>query len=122
MKKTISIFCIFVLIIISIVNISYLAAPNRGFKLAVKTPQGNQIYLYKSSYALVIGNSNYSNGWELIHGAIQGVKEVAKTFEKHGFNITLKTDLTRVEFSRAINELSLKYGSAEDNRILLCRS
>ena len=118
MKKKSAIFCIFVLIITSLANINYLAASDRGLKLTVKTPKGNRIDLYRDSYALIVGNSNYSNGWEPIPGAIQDVNEVAKALEKHGFNITLKTDLNKNEFSRAINEFSLKYGNAEDNRLL----
>jgi hypothetical protein len=118
MKRGSSLFYIFVLIIISIGNIKYVAASDRGLELGVKTPQGNRIDLYRDSYALIIGNSNYSNGWEPIPGAIRDVKEVAKALEKHGFNITLKTDLTKDGFNRAINEFSLKYGNAEDNRLL----
>jgi hypothetical protein len=118
MKKRSGLFCIFILIIISLVNINYLAASDRGLKLTVKTPNGNRIDLYRDSYALIVGNSNYSNGWEPIPGAVQDVNEVAKALEKHGFNITLKTDLNKDEFSRAINEFSLKYGNAEDNRLL----
>ncbi len=118
MKKRSNIFYIFVLIIISLVNINYIAASNRGLKLTVKTPKGSRIDLYRDSYALIVGNSNYSNGWEPIPGAIQDVNEVAKALEKHGFNIILKTDLNKDEFNRAINEFSLKYGNAEDNRLL----
>ena len=118
MKKINRIFCIFVLIIFSFVNINYLAASNRGLKLSVKTPKGNRIDLYRDSYALVIGNSNYSNGWEPIPGAIRDVNEVATALEKHGFTVSLKTDLTKEKFSRALSEFSLKYGRDKDNRLL----
>jgi hypothetical protein len=119
MKKESSVFCICISIIISIVNTNYLAAADdRGFKLAVKTPKGDLIDLYRDSYALIIGNSNYSNGWEPIPGAIRDVKEVADALEKHGFKITLKTDLTKDEFNWAINEFSLSYGNEENNRLL----
>jgi len=118
MKKRSRIFCIFVFIIFSFVNINYLAAANRGLKLTVKTPKGNRIDLYRDSYALVIGNSNYSNGWEPIPGAIRDVNEVATALEKHGFTVLLKTDLTKEKFSRALNEFSLKYGRDKDNRLL----
>jgi hypothetical protein len=118
MKKINRIFCIFVFIIFSFVNINYLAASNRGLKLTVKTPKGNRIDLYRDSYALIVGNSNYSNGWEPIPGAIRDVNEVATALEKHGFTVSLKTDLTKEKFSRALNEFSLKYGRDKDNRLL----
>ena len=118
MKKRRVIFCIVFLIIISLANINYLSASDRGLKLTVTTSKGNRIDLYRDSYALIIGNSNYTNGWDPISGAIRDVTEVAEVLENHGFNITLKTDLTRQDFSRAMSEFSLKFGKDKDNRLL----
>lgn len=93
-------------------------ASERGVSVTLTTSEGNRIELYRGSYALIVGNSNYTNGWDPIPGAIGDVNEIAKVLEKQGFNVTLKTDLNRNGFSRAISEFSLKYGKAEDNRLL----
>ena len=93
-------------------------ASERGLSVTLTTSEGNRIELYRGSYALIIGNSNYTSGWDPIPGAIRDVNEVARVLEKQGFNISLKTDLNRDGFSRAMSEFSLKYGKAEDNRLL----
>jgi hypothetical protein len=93
-------------------------ASERGVSVTLTTSEGNRIELYRGSYALIIGNSNYTNGWDLIPGAIRDVNEIAKVLEKQGFKVTLKTDLNRNGFSKVINEFSLNYGKAEGNRLL----
>ena len=118
LKRT-AIFAIAIFLFFIIAGVSNFGAAERGLKsVAIETTQGERIELYKDSYALVIGNSNYTHGWDLIPGAIRDVNEVATALEKHGFAVTLKTDLTKEKFSRALNEFSIKYGRDKDNRLL----
>ena len=42
----------------------------RGMKISVRTSAGEHIELYNASYALVIGNGNYTNGWDPLPGAL----------------------------------------------------
>ena len=90
----------------------------RGMKISVRTNAGEHIELYNASYALVIGNGNYTNGWDPLPGAMQDVKEVAETLKTHGFNVTLKTDLTTDEFNEAFLTFVLEDGADENNRLL----
>jgi len=39
-------------------------ATSSGIKVTAITPQGKNILLYRASYALVVGNGNYTNGWD----------------------------------------------------------
>ena len=115
MKKiTFSIFAIIFSIMASVPN---QLAYERGVSVTLITLEGNQMELYRGSYALIVGNSSYTNGWDPIPGAIRDVKEIAEVLKEQGFNVTLKTDLNRIDFSRAMSEFSLKYGKAEDNRL-----
>ena len=91
---------------------------SRGMKISVSTSAGEHIELYNASYALVIGNGNYTNGWDPLPGALQDVKEVAETLKTHGFNVTLKTDLTADEFEDAFLTFVLEHGADEANRLL----
>ncbi|MGD8763347.1 MAG: DUF1566 domain-containing protein [Desulfobacteraceae bacterium] len=116
MKKII--FGISTLIFIILISAPDQFASERGLSVTLTTSEGNTIELYRGSYALIVGNSNYTNGWDPIPGAIRDVNDVARVLEKHGFNVSLKTDLNRDDFSRAMSEFSLKYGKAEDNRLL----
>ena len=91
---------------------------NRGMKISVRTSAGEDIELYNASYALVIGNGNYTNGWDPLPGALQDVKEVAQALKTHDFNVTLKTDLTADEFEDAFLTFVLEHGADENNRLL----
>ena len=91
---------------------------SRGMKISVRTSAGEHIELYNASYALVIGNGNYTNGWDLLPGALQDVKEVAQALKTHDFNVTLKTNLTADEFEDAFLTFVLEHGADETNRLL----
>ena len=90
----------------------------RGMKITVRTEAGQDIPLYNNSYALVIGNGTYTNGWDPLKDALKDVKEVATALEKHGFNVTLKTDLEKVEFENAF-ETFIRNGRRDENSRLL---
>lgn len=91
----------------------------RGMKtITVHTKEGKAIELYKDSYALVIGNGNYTNGWDPLDGALKDVKEVETVLKKHGFHVTLKKNLTKAQFDRAFAEFVLTSGEDPNNRLL----
>ena len=96
-----------------------LSQTNRGMKtITVHTKEGKAIELYKDSYALVVGNGNYTNGWDPLDGALKDVKEVETVLKKHGFRVTLKKDLTKAKFDRAFAEFVLESGADMNNRLL----
>jgi formylglycine-generating enzyme required for sulfatase activity len=90
----------------------------RGMKpIKVRTRIGKEIELYRDSYALVVGNSSYTKGWNPIGGALQDVEEVAAALKKHGFTVTLEKDLTKPEFEDAFEKFVTE-GRDENNRLL----
>ncbi len=90
----------------------------RGIKIELKTPRAKTTILYRDSYALLIGNGNYKNGWDPLPGALRDVNEVASALERQGFKVTLETDLTRPAFNRVFGEFILTHGEDRDNRLL----
>ena len=106
------------------VTIQLIAIPEgttqRGMNITVHTEDGEEIPLYKDSYALVIGNGDYSakNGWKPLPGAVNDVKEVTAVLERHGFDVTLKTNVTTIEFNKAFSEFIHEAGKDKDNRLL----
>ena len=91
----------------------------RGMKpIIIHTKVGKAIELYKGSYALVVGNGSYTNGWDPLYGALKDVKEVETVLKKHGFHVTLKQDLTKAQFDRAFAEFVHRSGKDADNRLL----
>ena len=103
-----------------LITIRYLFSQTaRGMKtISVHTKTGKEIQLYKDSYALVIGNGNYTNDWDPLDGALTDVEEVETLLKKHGFHVTLKKDLTKAKFDRAFAEFVLKSGEDANSRLL----
>ncbi len=110
-----SIFCSAILLIITTELFS-----QRGMNVPVRIESGEEFSLYKDSYALVIGNGAYpvKNGWNPLPGAVEDVKEVAEVLERHGFNVTLKIDVTKSEFNKTFSEFIYESGKDKDNRLL----
>jgi len=105
-------------IILSLLLAGNLPAKQRGIRVTAKTPSGKEIPLYSNSYAFVVGNGTYTNGWDPLPGAIRDVKDVARALKENGFNVVLKTDLTRNEFNQAFGRFCYKFGRAKANRLL----
>jgi len=95
-------------------------ATQYGMKIIIHTEDGEELPLYKDSYALVIGNGSYSsqNGWQPLPEAVNDAKEVAEVLERHGFNVTLKIDITTTEFHKAFSDFIYKSGKDTNNRLL----
>ena len=96
------------------------ASAQRGMNITVYTENGEELPLYKESYALVIGNGTYpaKNGWKPLPEAVNDVKEVAEVLKRHGFNVTLEIDVTTAEFHKAFSDFIYKSGKDQDNRLL----
>ena len=103
-------------IVLSLLFASVLPAAQRSIKVTAKTPSGKAIPLYTGSYALVIGNGDYTKGWDPLPGAIRDVKDVARALQENGFQVVLKTNLTRSGFNRALGDFFYKYGRNKTNR------
>jgi hypothetical protein len=95
------------------------AQPERGLQIGTITDaQGNEVMLYKESYALVIGISNYTNGWLNLPGVARDVPEVKAALEAQGFNVTTKMNLNRNALEQALTEFINQYGQNPENRLL----
>lgn len=82
------------------------------------TPNGKEIKRYQESYALIIGNGNYSLGWDPLPGALKDANEVTIALKNNGFNVTTKKDVTRDGFEQAFGEFALINGKNKNNRLL----
>jgi len=96
---------------------STLLIAQRGMK-RVRTSEGNEITLYKASYALVVGNGNYAAGWDPLPGAIRDVDDVADVLEKNGFMVTLLKNANKSTFLSYLGDFTYKYGQEENNQLL----
>jgi formylglycine-generating enzyme required for sulfatase activity len=94
--------------------------PQRQTQITLYTEDNTELIHYNDSYALVIGNGAYpvQNGWQPLPEAVNDAKEVAEVLERHGFNVTLKTDITKTEFDEAFSDFIYTSGQASENRLL----
>lgn len=89
-------------------------------QITVHTDDGTELPLYAASYALVISNGDYiaEHGWEPLPTAANDAQDVAEVLERHGFNVTLKIDVTKAEFNQAFLDFIYTAGADKDNRLL----
>ncbi len=78
-----------------------------------------EVRLYRASYALVIGNDNYTNGWPRLSMAVNDARIIAEELKRQGFDVTLKTDLKSAELDQALREFFIVKGDDAEARLFL---
>ena len=91
-------------------NISFADEPN---------DEAEVIKLYNKSYALIVGVSEYNNGWPKLYGVKKDVAAVQQALEKHGFTVETVMDPDDIELDRAYKDFINKYGLDPENRLIL---
>lgn len=93
----------------------------RGVEIKVKKANGQtaDVQLYAGSYALIIGNSEYANGWERLSGVKADVAAVQNILERHGFQVETEENLTSERFEARIRRFINDYGFDRDNRLII---
>ncbi|MEE2717953.1 MAG: caspase family protein [SAR324 cluster bacterium] len=96
------------------------SAETRGVKrVEIKTQAGELVGLYEQSHALVIGVSDYTNGWPKLPGVRKDVKAVAAAIESHGFNVEVVEDAKDYDaLDDAFTGFIRRHGRKAENRLL----
>ncbi len=74
--------------------------------------------LYSQRYALLIGASNYNNGWDTLRGVATDIELVKKMLEGLGFNVFVKMDPDNVELRDAYSNFIAEYGGDSESCLL----
>lgn len=82
-------------------------------------PVIERVRLYKYSYALVIGNDKYNNGWPALSNAIKDAKMIATALKNRGFEVTLKSNLSSKELKETLDDFVFEKGQDKDSRLLI---
>ena len=94
-------------------------AQERGIvPVPIKDKSGNQVGLYKGSYALVIGVSNYGEHWPTLKGVRDDVRVVSDTLNSQGFKVLLVENPNYAELISKMNTFIRDYGFDPQNRLL----
>ena len=83
--------------------------------------EGQETILYNNSYALVIGNSEYSDaGWDDLPGVKKDLKAIKEVLESnHDFQVEVKENLSERQFENAIEDFIEQYGQGTNDRIII---
>ena len=97
------------------------AQTNRGVGVRVKGSNGQttEVKLYDGSYALVISESIYTNGWDALAGVASDVIAVRQILERGGFKVETAENLTRQQFDERLRKFIDDYGYQPNNRLLI---
>lgn len=87
--------------------------------LVVLTGNTEASEIYRSSHALVIGVSEYENGWSNLPGVRSDVAAVSNLLRQHGFQVESVIDRGRPEICRALEEFLQDHGNDPANRLLI---
>lgn len=79
---------------------------------------GKTVPLYKGSFALIIGESDY---WYMkkLPGVVNDVIEVKKALENQGFSVTIALDQAKPQLEKSISDFIARYGQEVDNRLII---
>lgn len=110
-----------IVIIVIVTFISFISGhtQTRGLRIQTKAVTGENIQLYNNSYALVIGVSNYTNGWPKLPNAVSDARDVAKELEQKNFNVSLVLNPSKVELEKKLNDFIFTYGSDPNDRLII---
>ena len=91
-------------------------AQTRGVKIVGLG--GQTIVDYKASYALIVGMSHYTSGWDVLDSIPGELQEVEDMLESQGFHVEKHLDLTGISLKRTFEDFINKYGYRSENRLL----
>ncbi len=81
--------------------------------------QGSQILSsYSGSYALLIGESQYTNGWSTLESIPGELAQVEDVLRKQGFKVEKSLNLNAEQLGNRFKTFINDYGFDEDNRLL----
>lgn len=116
MRRTI-ICILFILSFVFLVPLSQ-AAQTKGIKVVIKDQSGRKVGLYKGSYALVIGISNYTAGWPKLESVPDEINRVETALKEQGFKVVKVLNPSSDQLENAFEDFIDKYGFDENNRLL----
>lgn len=94
------------------------SAQDRGFVRIKESPKAESQVLYERSFALVIGNSDYRNGWSSLPGVHADVSEVSRTLTKVGFKTLIGVNYSKQQLDSAFSNFIATYGNEQNTRLL----
>ena len=94
-------------------------AQERGMKPIQIEVDGQATPLYQQSHALVIGVSDYTNGWSDLPGVKRDMETVKSILEQHDFNVTLIENPDKDQLKKAFDDFISNYSREYNGRLVV---
>ena len=115
--RKISIYILFFVSFVFLVPLSQ-AVKSKGLEVVIKDQSGRKVGLYKGSYALVIGVSNYTAGWPKLESVPDEINRIETALKNQGFHVVKVLNPTSEKLENAFEDFIDKYGFDKDNRLI----
>jgi len=89
-----------------------------GGPVTITDTNGSKVLSYSGSYALVIGQSDYTAGWSKLSNIPRELDKVEAVLKDQGFVVDRKSNLNSEELQKAFENFIKKYGYYKNNRLL----
>ena len=111
--------CCLVLSVIFCSQSSLAVDEDRGYqKMKILSSQGGKVRLYKESHALLIGASEYREGWPRLEGVKNDIEEFSAILQDQGFHVVIVENPSHDQMIEAFTDFINRYGLDPDNRLL----
>ena len=88
-------------------------------RIEISDETGRPMTLYKGSYALLIGVSEYTNGWSDLESVPEELDRVEAMLDRQGFKVTKQLNPNKRELWSAFTDFIDAHGYNEENRLLI---
>lgn len=87
-------------------------------QILLPNEQGQNVQLYNKSYALIVGEVHYNNGWPALRGVQKDIDAVRQALEKQGFIVFTVIDADHKQIDATYRDFINKYGMDPENRLI----
>ena len=116
--RRLALWCL-ILSVIFCSQLSHAVDEDRGYqKVKILNSQGRKVSLYKESHALLIGASEYKNGWPKLEGVKNDIEELSALLKGQDFHVVVVENPSYNQMIGAFTDFINRYGLDPDNRLL----
>ena len=113
------IFSLFLTLLLVSCTATDIKPDNRGVSVvSITDTNGSKVLSYSGSYALIIGESDYTAGWSKLNSIPSELDQVESVLQDQGFVVKRYANLNSKDLKRTFEKFINNYGLDENNRLL----
>ncbi|MBN2851048.1 MAG: caspase family protein, partial [Erysipelotrichaceae bacterium] len=88
-------------------------------RISITDGEGELQDYYSESHALVVGEVNYTNGWDSLKAIPTEIKKLTRGLEHQRFKVEVHFDLKSTDLINVIDAFMRKYGTVPNSRLII---